>query len=249
MFSGVCVLAWATYLKMHFEAVLRLISKVGKLPTDTLCMRELGIPRDKIAPFLQSSTTLLTTILDACAERPQIKFIRRHETLWRGGGTGLVAVATTRTVPAEEMVLIHYHVNIFFHMASALELKEKNLFCSLLDALVSHFVLFVDQVPNHFVRNRICLGNLRNDQRQPYTTLAWLKTWPGFCSVPCQHLLKLSIKLKRVTGLSVWIRKFQIIGLGCALLWRVRGEYHLMSCASSTFANSIPMALTDLLKM
>lgn len=134
---AVCVLAWATYIKIHFESVLRLVSKVGKLPTDTLCVRELGLAREKITPFLESCSILLTTILDACAERPQTKFICRHETLWREQGTGLVVVATSRPVPSEDALLIHHQISTFFHMVTALELKDKNLFCSLLDALVS----------------------------------------------------------------------------------------------------------------
>lgn len=131
-----CSLAWSTYLKVPFEGIARLVGKMGKLPTDTLCTRELGIPRGQIAAFLQSAVHLLSAVLDASAERPQPPFPRMREAIWREGSPGLVAVAVSRAAPCEDVVLLHHQIASILHMVAALEIRDRSLLSSLVDSVV-----------------------------------------------------------------------------------------------------------------
>jgi len=124
-------------MKIQFEGITRLLCQVGKLPTDVLCTQETGLPRSAVAPFLGCAEKLLSAILDAIAERPQEKLVKRREALWRDSPSGIVSVALSRPSPCQDSVHLHHQITSIILMVCALEVKEKNVLSSLLDSLVS----------------------------------------------------------------------------------------------------------------
>ncbi|KAF6207523.1 hypothetical protein GE061_015969 [Apolygus lucorum] len=50
---GLCSVLWSVHLKTHFENIVKLLQKIGKLPKDRLCTQHVNLQAPSILPVLQ----------------------------------------------------------------------------------------------------------------------------------------------------------------------------------------------------
>lgn len=55
---------WETWVSKSIQAALGLVEKVGRLPKDRLCLRDLGFSEHSLAPVFKAAVALLEQVLE-----------------------------------------------------------------------------------------------------------------------------------------------------------------------------------------
>ncbi|XP_039285376.1 rab3 GTPase-activating protein non-catalytic subunit [Nilaparvata lugens] len=81
--QGMCSLIWSMHLKTRFEAALKLINKVGKVPKERLCRQDVGISDFQMSDFFKSCADFLEIFMMSNVRSEETeKTVQRSETLW-----------------------------------------------------------------------------------------------------------------------------------------------------------------------
>ncbi|BES87231.1 rab3 GTPase-activating protein [Nesidiocoris tenuis] len=62
---GLCSVIWNVHLKVHFENIVKLFQKIGKLPKDRLCQQHVNVTSPHIKPILQCIVDFYEIFLEA----------------------------------------------------------------------------------------------------------------------------------------------------------------------------------------
>ncbi|RZF48247.1 hypothetical protein LSTR_LSTR006214 [Laodelphax striatellus] len=81
--QGMCSLIWSMHMKTRFEAALKLINRVGKVPKERLCRQDVGISDFQMSDFFKFCSDFLEIFMmsNVMSEETE-KIDQRTETLW-----------------------------------------------------------------------------------------------------------------------------------------------------------------------
>ena len=68
IFTGVSVMIWETWVSRSIQSALGLVEKVGRLPKDRLCRRDLGLCEHSLALVFKAASELLEQVLEVSGE-------------------------------------------------------------------------------------------------------------------------------------------------------------------------------------
>ncbi|KAI8422328.1 hypothetical protein MSG28_006198 [Choristoneura fumiferana] len=109
---GLFAIIWATYIRHVFEASCRLVSKVGKLPKEPLCLQDVGFGNTVLVNFLEATTQYLdeflkysTTSIDH--EKREIQY----EKIWDDSMPSLVEVAQDTKKVNNDILNLNYQIS------------------------------------------------------------------------------------------------------------------------------------------
>lgn len=130
---GVSVMIWETWVSKSIQAALGLVEKVGRLPKDRLCLRDLGFGEHTLAPVFKASFSLLEQVLEAnvvCeVEKPLVLTADRF---WSGqeGSPALVELTIMQKATCYDLVYHHHQLLSVLFFIAHLNLKNmKPLSC------------------------------------------------------------------------------------------------------------------------
>ncbi|XP_052787528.1 rab3 GTPase-activating protein non-catalytic subunit-like isoform X1 [Mya arenaria] len=92
--QGVCSLMWHMFTGKKFQATAQLMEKVGKVPKDRLCRKEIGISEVRLGLFVGGVVDFLSIVMDANCETNEVP-VFNLEQIWAQvkGSVSLVELA------------------------------------------------------------------------------------------------------------------------------------------------------------
>ncbi|XP_023244121.1 rab3 GTPase-activating protein non-catalytic subunit-like [Centruroides sculpturatus] len=127
---GVAYMMWKTFVHKRFEGLVMLIEKVGKMPKDRLCRRDVEISDVYLENFVDFCTQLLEILLEAnvISEVETIPMFPPEE-LWKGrdvhGPAPFVTLALQQ--PNPNYALIHHHYLLANFLLFIIAFQQKNV--------------------------------------------------------------------------------------------------------------------------
>ncbi|CAG9785571.1 unnamed protein product [Diatraea saccharalis] len=108
---GLFSIIWSTYIKQTFEAICRLINKVGRLPKDSLCLQDVGLNNVNMTKFLDIVTDLLDNFFK-CSSMPMSENKKevKYENIWEDSMPSLVEVAQDAKSVNCDILNLNYQV-------------------------------------------------------------------------------------------------------------------------------------------
>lgn len=123
---GVSLMIWETWVSQCVQAASSLMEKVGRLPKDRLCRRDLGLGEHSLAPMFHIALGILEQIMNAnvvCeVEKPLVLSADRF---WMGqvGSPALVEVTIMQKMTCYDLVYLHYQLLSVLYLISQHNLK------------------------------------------------------------------------------------------------------------------------------
>lgn len=118
---GVSVMIWETWVSRSIQSALGLVEKVGRLPKDRLCRRDLGLCEHSLALVFKAASELLEQVLEAnvvCeVEKPLVLSADRF---WSGqeGSPSLVELTIMQKMTCYDLVYHHHQLlSVLFFIA------------------------------------------------------------------------------------------------------------------------------------
>ncbi|XP_042225418.1 rab3 GTPase-activating protein non-catalytic subunit-like isoform X1 [Homarus americanus] len=124
---GVSLMIWETWVSQCVRAASDLMEKVGRLPKDRLCRRDLGLGEHSLAPMFQAGLGLLEQIMEAnvvCeVEKPLVLSADRF---WMGqeGSPALVELTIMQKMTCYDLVYQHYQLVSVLYLTAQHNLKN-----------------------------------------------------------------------------------------------------------------------------
>lgn len=118
---GVSVMIWETWVSRSIQSALGLVEKVGRLPKERLCRRDLGLGEHSLAQVFKAASELLEQVLEAnvvCeVEKPLVLSADRF---WSGqeGSPSLVELTIMQKMTCYDLVYHHHQLlSVLFFIA------------------------------------------------------------------------------------------------------------------------------------
>ncbi|XP_037796977.1 rab3 GTPase-activating protein non-catalytic subunit-like [Penaeus monodon] len=124
---GVSLMLWETWVCQFVQLTTSLMDKVGRIPKDRLCRRDLGLGEHNLAPVLQAVLTLLEQIMEAnvvCeVEKP---LVIPADSFWSGqeGSPALVELTVMQKMTCYDLVYQHYQLVSVLYLVTQHGLKS-----------------------------------------------------------------------------------------------------------------------------
>ncbi|XP_047492248.1 rab3 GTPase-activating protein non-catalytic subunit-like [Penaeus chinensis] len=124
---GVSLMLWETWVCQFVQLTTSLMDKVGRIPKDRLCRRDLGLGDHNLAPVLQAVLTLLEQIMEAnvvCeVEKP---LVIPADSFWSGqeGSPALVELTVMQKMTCYDLVYQHYQLVSVLYLVTQHGLKS-----------------------------------------------------------------------------------------------------------------------------
>ncbi|XP_069162048.1 rab3 GTPase-activating protein non-catalytic subunit isoform X2 [Procambarus clarkii] len=124
---GVSLMIWEIWVSQCVQAASSLMEKVGRLPKDRLCRRDLGLGDHSLAPMFQIALGILEQIMEAnvvCeVEKPLVLSADRF---WSGqeGSPALVELTIMQKMTCYDLVYHHYQLVSVLYLISQHNLKS-----------------------------------------------------------------------------------------------------------------------------
>lgn len=124
---GVSLMLWETWVSQFVQLTTSLMDKVGRIPKDRLCRRDLGLGEHNLAPVLQAVLTLLEQIMEAnvvCeVEKP---LVIPADSFWSGqeGSPALVELTVMQKMTCYDLVYQHYQLVSVLYLVTQHGLKS-----------------------------------------------------------------------------------------------------------------------------
>ncbi|XP_075225489.1 rab3 GTPase activating protein isoform X2 [Lycorma delicatula] len=83
--QGICTMIWSMHLRLRFEAALRLINKVGKVPKERLCRQDIGLSDLHIPDFFKFCSDFINLYMESnvmCEINEKVSI--NSESFWEG---------------------------------------------------------------------------------------------------------------------------------------------------------------------
>ncbi|XP_074646161.1 rab3 GTPase-activating protein non-catalytic subunit-like isoform X2 [Tubulanus polymorphus] len=123
---GICIMMWNTFIAKKWSALAQLIEKVGKVPKDRLCRRDVGMSDKSISSFAQLVCDLLDILMQANCDIEDVG-VYNIEELWQEitGPTSLVQLAIDQ--PMTNYGLIRHHYLLAVCVYAVLDFSMKSI--------------------------------------------------------------------------------------------------------------------------
>ncbi|XP_042857706.1 rab3 GTPase-activating protein non-catalytic subunit-like [Penaeus japonicus] len=124
---GVSLMLWETWVSQFVQLTTSLMDKVGRIPKDRLCRRDLGLGEHNLAQVLQAVLTLLEQIMEAnvvCeVEKP---LVIPADSFWSGqeGSPALVELTVMQKMTCYDLVYQHYQLVSVLYLVTQHGLKS-----------------------------------------------------------------------------------------------------------------------------
>ncbi|XP_068227254.1 rab3 GTPase-activating protein non-catalytic subunit-like [Palaemon carinicauda] len=124
---GVALMIWETWVCQCIQSASSLMDKVGRLPKDRLCRRDLGIGEHSISPLFKIVLSLLEQIMEAnvvCeVEKP---LVMSPDRFWLGleGSPSLVELTVMQKMSCYDLVYQHYQLVMVLFLVTHHNLKS-----------------------------------------------------------------------------------------------------------------------------
>ncbi|ROT63084.1 hypothetical protein C7M84_019048 [Penaeus vannamei] len=125
--GSVSLMLWETWVSQFVQLTTSLMDKVGRIPKDRLCRRDLGLGEHNLAPVLQAVLTLLEQIMEAnvvCeVEKP---LVIPADSFWSGqeGSPALVELTVMQKMTCYDLVYQHYQLVSVLYLVTQHGLKS-----------------------------------------------------------------------------------------------------------------------------
>lgn len=138
---GLCCMIWNAHLKIPLQATSKLINKTGRLPTEALCMQDIGLSAALVADLLEHSGQFWAHFAEsgrldgeATAKAGAVRQLR-HEELLQDGPVALAQLAVEQAPAASALLRLHSElIQVLFVMA-ALNLRLSRPVQAVFDAM------------------------------------------------------------------------------------------------------------------
>ncbi|CAL4058806.1 unnamed protein product, partial [Meganyctiphanes norvegica] len=124
---GILLMAWETWIAQRIQTAVTLMEKVGRMPKDRLCRRDVGLG-EHVLPFLfQNAKNLLAQIMEAnvvCeVEKPSIPGI---DSFWsrQEGSPSLIELTVTQKITCYDLVFHHHQLLTVLYLIAKYALKN-----------------------------------------------------------------------------------------------------------------------------
>ncbi|XP_021378713.1 rab3 GTPase-activating protein non-catalytic subunit-like isoform X1 [Mizuhopecten yessoensis] len=131
--QGVGSLLWHMFIAKTFSAAAHLMEKVGKVPKDRLCRKEVGLTEGSMAGFVGSVCDLLDIIMESCStpdfgancEANEVP-VFNIEHLWQDvrGPASLVELAIDQKSTNYGLLRLHYQLAVMMHAMLVFGMKS-----------------------------------------------------------------------------------------------------------------------------
>lgn len=123
--QGVGSLLWHMFLAKTFSAAAHLMEKVGKVPKDRLCRKEVGLSEGSMAGFVGCTCDLLDIIMEANCEANEVP-VFNIEHLWQDvrGPASLVELAIDQKSTNYGLLRLHYQLAVMMHAILVFGMKS-----------------------------------------------------------------------------------------------------------------------------
>ncbi|GAB6026106.1 Rab3 GTPase-activating protein non-catalytic subunit [Chamberlinius hualienensis] len=142
--KGLTMMLWHTFLGRTHLATALLIEKIGKVPKDRLCRKEIGMSDVAIKHFIGCCLCLLDSLLQIFKFRlDTISQLFIYEDPWQSerskAPSNLIDIIVSQKEPNIDLVLHHYTLAAILHMIWTFEMKSVKPLC--FHSTMSHSVL------------------------------------------------------------------------------------------------------------
>ncbi|XP_033735108.1 rab3 GTPase-activating protein non-catalytic subunit-like [Pecten maximus] len=123
--QGVGSLLWHMFLAKTFSAAAHLMEKVGKVPKDRLCRKEVRLSEGSMAGFIGCACDLLDIIMEANCEANEVP-VFNIEHLWQDvrGPASLVELAIDQKTTNYGLLRLHYQLAVMMHAILVFGMKS-----------------------------------------------------------------------------------------------------------------------------
>ncbi|KAK7069681.1 hypothetical protein SK128_010832, partial [Halocaridina rubra] len=124
---GVSLMIWETWVSHCIQTTSTLMDKVGRLPKDRMCHRDLGLGEHSVSVMLQNVLSLLEHIMEAnvvCeVEKP---LVMSPDRFWLGleGSPALVELTVMQNMSCYDLVYLHYQLVLVLYLIAYHNLKS-----------------------------------------------------------------------------------------------------------------------------
>ncbi|CAH1407132.1 unnamed protein product [Nezara viridula] len=134
--QGLCSIIWNVHLKSKFEATVRLLHKVGKLPKEKLCRTEINISDTNVKHFLTRLTDFIELFLEcvSAAEVSNEMTKIKVEPLWTECQPSLAEICLAQAPPNSGILELHGICIAVLTVLAGLPLRLHHPITSLFDS-------------------------------------------------------------------------------------------------------------------
>ncbi|XP_061163319.1 rab3 GTPase-activating protein non-catalytic subunit-like isoform X1 [Saccostrea echinata] len=140
---GVASMLWHRFVMKKFQALAQLMEKVGKVPKDRLCRKEVGMGESFMPAFAEYSVDLIQVLREANCEMNEVP-VFNIEPVWQmvRGPSSLVEQAIEQKMTNYGLLSHHYHLAVIMSAVLTFNMKSAKVL-SLFDSKGKH-AFFID---------------------------------------------------------------------------------------------------------
>ncbi|XP_052275243.1 rab3 GTPase-activating protein non-catalytic subunit-like isoform X3 [Dreissena polymorpha] len=123
--QGVCSMMWHMFISKRFQAIGQLMEKVGKVPKDRLCRKEIGISETRLGTFVSQICDFFNIIMDANCETNEVP-VFNHEPSWTEvkGSVSLVELAIDQKSTNYGLLTVFNQLSTIIHAVVTFNIKQ-----------------------------------------------------------------------------------------------------------------------------
>ncbi|KAK3092344.1 hypothetical protein FSP39_001596 [Pinctada imbricata] len=159
---GVASMMWQMFVTERFASLAQLMEKVGKVPKDRLCRKEVGVEEADLSRLTGCMVDLLQALMEANCEVNEVPVFNIEPT-WQSvrGPHSLVDLAIEAKMTNYGLIRHHYHLSVLMNAVAVFKMKSVKIL-SLFDSKGRHafFTEFTQHplLPSPNVDDSICYG-------------------------------------------------------------------------------------------
>lgn len=164
--QGICTMLWSMHLRLRFEAAIRLINKIGKVPKERLCRQDIGLSDIQMTDFFRFCSDFFDIFMESnVLSEVTTKQTFSSETLWEGSSVPpLHQLALGQPAANYDILHLLSQCSRAMYLLAVFNLKSHRPLNSFFDA-VGQSALFADvharvQLPGHSLDVKLTEGRM-----------------------------------------------------------------------------------------
>ncbi|KAK3599646.1 hypothetical protein CHS0354_029108 [Potamilus streckersoni] len=150
---GVAFMMWHMFVSKRFQITALLMDKVGRVPKDRLCRKDVGISENRLPDFVGQVVQLIQLMMEANCEMNEVPvFNIEHAWHYGKGSVSLVELAVDKKVTNYHLIKHHHHLALMMHAILILKIKSWKVL-SLFDTRGRN-AFFVDLYSHPYLPNK-----------------------------------------------------------------------------------------------
>ncbi|KAL3873895.1 hypothetical protein ACJMK2_036974 [Sinanodonta woodiana] len=122
---GVAFMMWHMFMSKRFKATALLMEKVGRVPKDRLCRKDVGISENRLPDFVGQVVEFLHLMMEANCEINEVPVFNIEHAWHNGkGSVSLVELAIDKKVTNYHLIRHHYHLALMMHAILIFRIKS-----------------------------------------------------------------------------------------------------------------------------